>query len=162
MIIGSIPEGMKSLFVDLLTNGMRVRGINDYGDLDKFKEFFCDFFEESIFHCMLDSTSEVFLIEAKRDKTVLVVQLKDESHTSELFNLATFSLPEESISLSPPLRDVGLAATEAFNGVASWNLLVTSMGEIPINDKPKDPNKDPNKDKSVDKDKKETPDFEWL
>ena len=162
MIIGTIPEGMKSLFVDLLTNGMRVRGISGYKDIKSFKSFFCDYFEETIFHCMFDESTDSFLIEVKRDKTILVVKLTTESEYYDFYNLATFSLPEENPLLPPILKDVGLAATECFNGIASWNLLSMNIDVVSPNlpDNGKDPSKDD--DKKDDNDKDDSPDFDWL
>ena len=141
---------------------MRVRGISQYKDIKKFKEFFCDYFEETIFHCMFDAATDSFLIEVKRDKTVLIVKLKSENEHYDYFNLATFSLPEEEVYLPPILKDVGLAATECFNGISSWNLLSMNIDLISPNlpEKSKDP--DDKGDKDGDNKSNDTPDFEWL
>ena len=158
MMIGTVPEGMRSLFVDLLTNGMRVRNVENFSDLERFKKFFCDYFEETIFHCMYEDENDRFLIEVKRDKTVFVVELRVEHPIVGRTDLALFSLPEESIAIPPVLRDVGLAATECFNGISSWNVLTSAEEDMPLRD-PED-----SVDDSEDKDKepKDTPDFEWL
>ena len=144
----------KPLFIDLLTNGMRVRGIYNTESLHSFIEFMCSYFHETIYYCLQEHPS--LMLETKRDNVVFAMEITSEY---DYCDLMMFSLPISAgghpIS---SMKESGAAALEAFNAIASWNVLHSKNmeDEIPPEDtSPSDP-KPNNKPKASDSD------FDWI